>query len=93
MTLAHGTGVWRNRRDFVTCTGRGISVSEDIVMLRRGVTVAGRNGQLQVRTIGKRSSGCGRPARRFSSRQWMLPARFFVRTSFVTGPAVGWRSW
>lgn len=44
MTLAHGTRVWRSRREFVACTGRGISVPGDIVRLMRGVTVADEMG-------------------------------------------------
>ena len=44
MTLAHGARVWRSRHDFVACTGRRISVTEDTVRLRRGVTVADEMG-------------------------------------------------
>ena len=44
MTLAHGTRVWCSRRDFLECTGRGISVGENNVRLRRGVTVADEMG-------------------------------------------------
>ena len=44
MTLAHGTRVWCTRRDFVACTGRGISITENTVRLRRGITVADEMG-------------------------------------------------
>ena len=44
MTLAHGTRVWRSHLDFVACTGRRISVPENTVRLRRGVTLADEMG-------------------------------------------------
>ncbi len=48
MPLAHGTRVWRSRRDFAACTGRGISVLEEAVRLRRGVTLADEMGNCSV---------------------------------------------
>ncbi len=44
MTLAHGTRVWCSGGDFEECTGRGVSVRENTVCLRRGVTVADEMG-------------------------------------------------
>lgn len=44
MTQANGTGTWASRSDFAACTGKGISVKEDGVRLRRGVTFADEMG-------------------------------------------------
>ena len=44
MTQANGTGTWSSQSDFAACTGKGISVKEDVVRLRRGVTFADEMG-------------------------------------------------
>ena len=44
MKQANGTGTWSSQSDFAACTGKGISVTEDVVRLRRGVTFADEMG-------------------------------------------------